>query len=85
MTAAWERVPNHVKVNTVGVVLVLVCMAAAFGGGLLAHAPTISHIVKVERSWGTPTQSVDGAQVSESLAGLRCDVYQARKTVVCHP
>lgn len=72
--------------STVAALLIAaVGMAAAFGGGLLAHAPTITHTVKVEKAWGKPSQSVDGAQVSQALAGLTCDVYQSRKTVVCHP
>lgn len=42
MIAAWDRVPNQHKIHALTFVLVAVCMAAAFGGGLLAHAPTIT-------------------------------------------
>jgi hypothetical protein len=78
-------VSNLRKIEALALALVLVCMGAAYFGGTLAHAKTITRTVKVEKTWGAPTQSVDGAQVSQALAGLTCDVFQSRKTVVCHP
>lgn len=43
---------------------------------------TVKHVAS---SWGKPDQTVDGGQVNPALAGTKCDIYQSRKTVVCHP
>lgn len=59
----------------------------SFGGWYLGgqHYVNRTHVVKVEKSWGTPDETIAGAQVNEALSALTCDVYGSKNTVVCHP
>jgi hypothetical protein len=69
------------------VAIAVVVFVAGFAANfeMRAHYSVTTRTVKVERSWGEPSQSVPGGQVNQALTGLTCDVYGARKTVVCHP
>jgi hypothetical protein len=93
MTAALRYVPlewRFVLLACAGAVLVLGCGIYV---GLQLHAPTITRTQQVVHApatgaalaaaWGTPDQSVAGAQISPSLKGLTCDVWQARKAILC--
>lgn len=77
------------KIDAIIVALVVFVAAAGFAGGLLAHAPTFTntrtHRLTVAEQYGAPSQSLPGAQVNQALTGMTCDVYVARKTVLCHP
>jgi hypothetical protein len=75
-----------------GWIILYLLMAAVAGGALFtagalgfSHNRTVTKTVHVEKNWGKPDVVVDGGQVNPQLAGATCDVYDARKTVVCHP
>lgn len=68
------------------VALAIAVFAAGFGAAMFGvKTRSVTHIRKVEKQWGKPDASVDGGQINQGLAGLTCDVYKARRTVVCHP
>ena len=75
--------------------LVVVLVIAAFTAGVVGpwkiqpKPVTITHVVApqtaaaVAAAWGKPDQVVDGAQISQGLAGTTCDVWRAKKAVLC--
>jgi hypothetical protein len=83
--AALERVPVEHRFNAVWILLALAVFTAGYAANMFQREHVVTRTVKVERSWGTPSQSVPGVQVNSALSGLVCDVYASRKTVVCHP
>lgn len=71
------------------VILALLAFPAGFAAnyGLRAHTYTRTRVthLSVQQQYGKPSTSVDGAQVNSQLAGEVCDVYDAKRTVICHP
>jgi hypothetical protein len=84
----WEKVGNETKTTSVFIGLAAVAMGISFGGGLLAHAPTVYTRTVVHttiaQQYGHPSTSIAGAKVNPALNGLTCDVYQSRATIICH-
>lgn len=68
---------------------VILAFAAGFAANYERRAIVVTrHSVtrlSVEQQYGRPTQTVDGAQINQGLAGLTCAVYASRKTVICRP
>jgi len=61
----------------------LIALAAYLGTSNVIRQTRTVH---VKQSFGTPDQSVAGAQVNPALDGLVCDIYSqsTSHTVVCH-
>lgn len=86
---AIDRIPTEHAFNIVAAVLIVALVAAGFAAGYWGRHTyvTTTRTVRVERSWGTPTQSFPATQISPQLAqaGMSvCDYYQSRNTLVCH-
>lgn len=85
--AVVGRIPVPHRFAIIYSVLAGVLFGVSFAGWYLGAQNTIvqTHTVRVEKSWGRPDQTIDAAQVNPQLAGMTCDVYNGRKTLVCHP
>lgn len=81
-------VPVEHRADVFAYLLAGVAFAAGLGAGVLGRAHTITHtqVVKqtIAQEYGKPSQTVDGAQLNASLAGLTCDVYQTKQAIICH-
>jgi hypothetical protein len=92
------KLPTRVRLNFAAIygTLIVVLVVAAFGAGVAGPWKVQPKAVTVTRTvapaagaalvaaWGTSDQTIDGAQVSQGLAGTTCAVYRSRKTVVCY-
>jgi hypothetical protein len=91
---AINAVSVRARLGLIYVALGVIAVGAAFAGGLLAHAPTITDVKTVQRApssgaslaaaWGRPDQVVAGGRISVHLKGLTCAVYQPRKAILCY-
>jgi hypothetical protein len=79
------RVPITHRFNILIGLLGLVLLAGGYYLGVDHTTRYVTKTVRVEKTWGKPTQSVSGAAVNANFAGLTCDIYETRQTVVCHP
>lgn len=83
-----NRVPNEWRMVLVVCGLAVILAGVSFFGGRASGAVVITHtrVVKqtLQAQYGKPDQSVAGKQISASLDGLTCDVFQAKQVIVCH-
>lgn len=87
LPAPTLRIPHAARALGVTGLLIVAAFVSGFALNWTLRATVVhqTRTVHVEKSWGNVTRTVDGASVSEALAGLTCDVYAGRKTVVCRP
>lgn len=84
--ALVARVPIDDWWTVLAILGAAVCVAAGIAIGVFGfNTVTVTKTVKVERSWGKADQVIPGAAVNPQLAGLRCSIYEKRKTIVCAP
>ena len=95
ISAAWGRVPNRFKVDLV--VWLLIPFAFIGGAFLTLNFKTVTitrtvHVgtplsamtaAAVAAAWGKPDSRVAGATVNANLAGTTCDIWQAKRAVLC--
>lgn len=77
-----------------GLLVVMLAVSAFVFGALGPWQPTkivklpsppakISTGAEASRALGNPDSEVDGAQINKNWAGLTCDIWQSKQTVVC--
>ncbi len=87
---AIARIPLKYRLDVIWALLAIAALGGAgFGLGVATGTHTvIVHKARiVKETWGRPDSSISAAQVSPAFAqaGLTvCDIYQAKRTVVCH-
>ena len=93
--ATWGRVPNKLKVDLV--VWALIPFAFIGGAFLTLNFKTVTltrtvHVgtplsamtaAAVATAWGKPDSQLAGATVNQNLAGTMCDIWQAKRAVLC--
>ena len=93
-SAALRWIPVEWRFVILACGAALLVLASGVYTGLQLHAPTITRTRQVVHApssgaalaaaWGKPDTQVDGAQVNPALKGTTCDVYQARKAILCY-
>lgn len=96
ISAALDRVPVHIRVDFVYLLLVVAAFGAGAAASLAMRAPTITRVqhvgatvkagspAEVASAWGKPDATVPGAQVNSQLAGLTCYVWQSKRAILCY-
>ncbi len=86
---AIPTIPVKHRLEAITWALVAIAFVAGFGAGLFPRSQVITQTrtvnLSIQAQYGKPSASVAGAQISSSLQGLTCDVFQAAKVVICHP
>lgn len=81
-------IPNEWRMVLILGALAVILTGVSFAGGRASHAVVVTHTRTVKltlaQQYGKPDQSVAGKQISASLDGLTCDVFQTKQVIVCH-